>query len=484
MPARTGEEYLAKLKENPPEVWIDGQRVRDPTTHPAFRRGARSMADLLDMQHEPALRDEMTYDSPSSGERVGTSFLTPRTPEDIVRRRLMMTRWARHSGGMMGRSPDYLNAGLMAVAAASSYFGGNRPEFKANVERYYEHVRENDLCMTHTLVNMRRTRSAESVMGADDVGLRVTRETDEGIVVKGARVLATLGPISDEIMVFPSTVLSTMPDAERYAFAFSIPSATAGLKFVCRESFDLGRPSYDHPLGSRFEEMDAIVLFDEVLVPWERVFLLGDIELCNDAYAATNALVHMMHQVVTKNVAKSEFVLGIAARMVEALGSGHLPNVQGMVAELIIDLELMKACLRAAEADAAIDEWGVMCPNRPPLDVARNLFPKMYPRMVEVLQLLGSSNLMATPSAADFESDIGEELEHYLSTDTMSGLDRARLFHLAWDVACSAFGSRQVLYERFFFGDQTRMASALYNGYDMGALKARVDDFLAREPMM
>ncbi len=484
MPARTGEEFLARLKENPSEVWIDGQRVDDPTSHPAFRRGARSLAALLDMQHDPALRDEMTYDSPTSGDRVGMSFLTPRAPQDLARRRLMMTRWARYSGGMMGRSPDYLNASLMAVAAASSYFGANRPEFRDNIERYYEHVRENDLCMTHTLVNMRRTRSAESLMGADDVGLRVMRETGEGIVVNGARVLATLGPISDEIMVFPSTVLSTMPDAESYAFAFSIPSATTGLKFVCRESFDLGRSSFDHPLGSRFEEMDAIVLFDDVLVPWERVFLLGDIERCNNAYAATHALVHMMHQVVIKNVAKSEFVLGIAAHMVEALGSGHLPNVQGLVAELIIDLELMKACLRAAEADAAIDEWDVMCPNRTPLDVARNLFPKMYPRMVEVLQLLGSSNLMATPSNADFESEIGRELEHYLSTDTMSGFDRARLFHLAWDVACSAFGSRQVLYERFFFGDQTRMASALYNGYDMDTLKSRVGDFLARDPMM
>ena len=483
MPARTGEDYLTGLRENPPEVWIDGHRVDDPTAHPAFRRGAGSVAALLDMQHDSAHRDEMTYDSPSSGDRVGMSFLTPRTAEDVVRRRRMMTRWARFSGGMMGRSPDYLNSSLMAVAAASSYFGANRPEFKANIERYYEHVRENDLCMTHTLVNMRRTRSTESVMGADDVGLRVKRETDEGIVVGGARVLATLGPISDEIMVFPSTVLSTTPDAERYAFAFSIPSSTAGLKFVCRESFDQGKTSYDHPLGSRFEEMDAIVLFDEVLVPWERVFLLGDVELCNNAYAATHALAHMMHQVAVKNVAKSEFVLGIAARMVETLGSRHLPNVQGMVAELIIDLELMKACLRAAEADAAIDEWGVMCPDRPPLDAARNLFPKMYPRMVEVLQLLGSSNLMATPSKADFESDIGRELEHYLSTDTMSGLDRARLFHLAWDVACSAFGSRQVLYERFFFGDQTRMASALYNSYDMESLKTRVDDFLAREPM-
>ncbi len=224
--------------------------------------------------------------------------------------------------------------------------------------------------------------------------------------------------------------------------------------------------------------MDAIVIFEDVLVPWDRVFLLGDVELCNNAFAATNAVVHMMHQVVTKNVAKSEFVVGLASMMVETLGSGQVPQVRERVAELIMDLEVMRACLRASEADAALDEWGVMCPNRPPLDVARNLFPRMYPRMIEILQLLGSSNLMAIPTEADFDSDVAADLDHYLGTEDATGRDRVRLFRLAWDVACSAFGSRQVLYERFFFGDPSRMASALYDTYDREPLMARV-----REPL-
>lgn len=483
MPARTGAQYIEGLRAQPREVWIEGERVGDVTVHPAFRRGARSVAALYDMQHEPALRDEMTYPSPTTGDRVGLSFLTPRTMAELERRRRMMARWARSSGGMLGRSPDYLNASLMALAAASDYMAQDRPEFGDNIRSYYEHVRENDLALTHTLVNLRRSRSPSATIGTDEeTALRVVKETDAGILVRGARVLATLGPISDEIMVFPSTVLKAAQGADPFSFAFSIPCGTTGLKFVCRESFDLGRSSFDHPLGSRFEEMDAIVIFDNVLVPWGRVFLLGDIELCNNLFAATNAVVHMMHQVVTKNVAKSEFVLGLALLMVETLGSGQLPNVQGLVAELIMDTEVMKACLRAAEADASLDRWGVMCPNRPPLDVARNLYPRMYPRMVEIIQMLGSSSLMALPSSADFDADIAPALERYLATDTATARERVRLFRLAWDVACSAFGSRQALYERFFFGDPVRMASALYSIYDKAPLMERVKEFLGLTP--
>jgi 4-hydroxyphenylacetate 3-monooxygenase len=484
MPARNGAQYIEGLRNQPRGVWIGGERVRDVTAHPAFRRGAKAIAALYDMQHDESLRDEMTFVSPDTGDRVGMSFLTTRTIDDLERRRRMMSLWARSSGGMIGRSPDYLNVSLMALASASEYVARDRPEFSDNIRRYYEHVRENDLTLTHTLVNMRRTRSAQGTVGTDEeIALRVVEENDAGIVVRGARVLATLGPLSDEIMVFPSTILRGAQGADPYSFAFSIPCGTPGLKFVCRESFDLGRSHFDHPLGSRFEEMDAIVFFDNVRVPWERVFLLGDTELCNNLFAATNAVVHMMHQVVTKNIAKSEFVLGLASLVVDTLGSGQLPNIQGLVAELITDLEVMKACLRASEADAAIDEWGVMCPDRPPLDVARNLFPKMYPRMVEILQLLGSSSLMAIPSDADFDSEIAPDLEHYLSTDVMTGRERVRLFRLAWDVACSAFGSRQALYERFFFGDPTRMASALYNIYDREPLKERVLEFLKREEL-
>ena len=286
MPARTGKEYIAGLQSEPREVWIDGERVEDVTTHASLKRGAASVAALYDMQHEPPLRDEMTYESPTTGDRVGLSFLTTRTINDLERRRRMMTHWARSSGGMLGRSPDYLNASVMAQAAASQFFAQNRPEFADNIQNYYEHIRENDLALTHTLVNLRRTRSPQGTVGTDEeIALRVIKETDAGVIVKGARILATLGPISDEIIVAPSTVLRAEWDAGQFAFTFAIPSGASGLKYVCRESFDMGRSNFDHPLGSRFEEMDAIVFFEDVLVPWERIFLLDNVELSNTAYA-------------------------------------------------------------------------------------------------------------------------------------------------------------------------------------------------------
>ena len=205
------------------------------------------------------------------------------------------------------------------------------------------------------------------------------------------------------------------------------------MKFLCRESFDLGRSHFDHPLGSRFEEMDAVVFFDDVLVPWERVFLLGDVELCNNMPIATNRNLHSGHQVVTKQVAKGEFILGLANLMVQTLGSGQQPQVQQMMAEIIESLEVTKACLRAAEADAAVDQWGVLCPARFPLMVARNVFIRAYPRMAEILQLLGSSSLMALPTEADLNGPLAPEISKYLETDTASAEERVRIFRLAWD---------------------------------------------------
>jgi 4-hydroxyphenylacetate 3-monooxygenase len=328
MPARTGQEYLQGLRERRREIWMCGERIEDVTRHPAFRNGARSVAALYDMQHNPALRQAMTYVSPTSGERVGLSFITPQTLQDLERRRLMMTHWAQASCGMMARTPDFLNVAFMAMAAAGDYFGGNRPAFKTNIQRYYEFLREGDITLTHTLVNPQRTRSPSLTDPLqEEVALTVVRETDAGVVVRGCRILATLGPLSDEIAVYPARTHLTTEDASRLSFAFAIPCDTPGLKFLCRESFDMGRSTFDHPLGSRFEEMDAVVFFGDVMVPWER----------------------------------------------------------------------------------------------------------------------------------------------------------AKLFHLAWDVACSAFGGRQVLYERFFGGDPVRNAMILYNFYDCKPLMDRVLDFLQQD---
>ena len=484
MPARTGAEYIAGLKDRSVEVHLGGEKVKDVTSHPALRNGISSIAHLLDMQHDPELRDEMTYVSPTSGERVGLSFITPHTGEDLVQRRTMMAHWARASCGMMGRTPDFLNVAVMSMAAGSDYCGQNRPEFKQNIERYYEYARENDLVLTHTLVNLQRSRSPLSTPLEDrtDVALSVVKEKDNGIVVRGARVLATLGPLADEIAVYPArSHLIPKGSEERYSFGFVIPCDSPGLRMLCRESFDLGRSHFDHPLGSRFEEMDCIIFFDDVLVPWERVFLLGDVEMCNAWADRTNRNSHTGHQVVTKNVVKCEFILGLANLMVQTLGSGQIPQVQQLMAEVIENLEITKACLRAAEVDAEIDEWGVLCPSYTPLLVARKQFINMYPRMAEILHLLGSSSLMALPSEADMNGPLAPKINQYLETDTATAEERVRLFRLAWDTCCSAFGTRQVLYERYFGGDAMRNAVMLNSRYDKEPMTQWVREFLDRE---
>lgn len=481
MGVRTGKEYLEGLRDGR-EVWLGGERVADVTEHPGLRRGAASLAALLDRQSDPALEDLLTYPSPTTGDRVATSFLQPRTKEDLEKRTAAMYDWAKWSNGMFGRTPDYLNSSFMAFAAAAPFFAEVRPEFGENVRRYYEHVREHDLVLTHTLVNPQVNRALTATgKPSEDVALHVVKETDDGVVVRGARLLATLGPLSDEIAVFPSTVLKNDPALAPYALAFSIPNATPGMRYVCRDSYDTGKSHFDAPLSSRFEEMDAVVIFDDVLVPWERVFLLADMKACNEAYGATNAVVHMMHQVVCKNVAKAEFVVGLLCAMTRANEADQAPEVQGMIAEAMWIAETQRAFLRAGEADAEVDRWGVVTPERRPLDTARNVFPKAYPRLVELVQLLGSSSLVATPSEADFEAaGVKDDVERYFHVANATPRQRVGLYRLAADVAASGFGNRQQLYERFFFGPPARMASAYFGLYDKEPLTERVSELLDR----
>jgi 4-hydroxyphenylacetate 3-monooxygenase len=482
MAARTGQEYLKGLQAQPREIWLRGERIADVTTHPALCNGARTIAALYDMQHDTALREEMTYVSPSSGSRVGLSFIIPRTRAELEQRRVMMLHWARRSCGMMGRSPDFMNVTFAAWAGAAEFFGKNRPEFATNIRRYYEYIRENDLTLTHALINLQRSRTVTGVPNLEDASaLHVVRETDAGIVVRGARILATLGPLSDEIAVYSPRLARMAEGHSPYALNFAVPCGTPGIKFLCRDSFDLGRSHFDHPLGSRFEEMDCVVFFDDVFVPWERVFLLGDVEMINTTATTTHSTRHSAHQGAAKNVAKCELVLGIALLMTETLGNAHLPHSEERLGELIMYTELMKACMRAAEADAELDEWGVMCPAQMPIETTRNLFMTAYPRMVEILQLLGSSSFMIVPSEADFRSPLAPAIEQYLATDTATARDRVKLFRLAWDIAGSAFGSRQVLYERFFASDPLTRARALLAQYPKEEVTARVREFLEHD---
>jgi 4-hydroxyphenylacetate 3-monooxygenase len=483
MGARTGQEYLDRLGSLNTTVQIGGETLSGGIPdHPAFRNLTRTYARLYDLQHAPEHRDVMTYESPTTGDRVGTSFMVPRTAQDLVKRREAFKVWADDSLGTLGRTGDYLNSCLMALSEAGPWFAQADPAFADNVKRYYEMVREQDLLTTHTLIPPQANRSQSAAQqGGGKLMAHIVKEDDNGIVVRGARLLATIGPTADELLVFPSTVLKGNPEDAPYSFAFAINCDAPGLRFVCRESMDHGRSHFDHPLGSRFEEMDAVVIFDDVHVPYERCFLLGNPQMCNTFYADTSAAVHMTHQVTTRTMAKTEFLLGLISCMTEAIGIEQFPHVQGDIAEVIVTLEQAKALVRAAEADAELNEFGVMTPAWAPLNANRNWYPKTYQRFPEIIRKLGASGLMALPTEADIEGDAHDDIEAYLTSATLTGTERVRLFRLAWDIAISAFAGRQTLYEYYFFGDPVRMAGAFVGSVDREPYKQRVRDFLVRD---
>ncbi|MFD0917388.1 4-hydroxyphenylacetate 3-monooxygenase, oxygenase component [Pseudahrensia aquimaris] len=480
---RTGKQYLEGLRDDR-EIWHRGKRVKDVTAEPGMARGAETLGGFLDRQHDAKWRDTVTYVD-EDGDRCAMAYKKPKSKEDVIARGRAYYEWAKWSNGMFGRTPDYKNASVMAFASATSFLAqgtkGNA-DFAKNMTNFYDYARKNDKVLTHTLVNPAvNFQQAASGKFNEKVALHVTKETDAGIYVNGARLLATLGPLSDEIEVFPSTVLRASEDNIPFAFAFAIPIATPGLKMMCRDSYDHGESTFDAPLSSRYEEMDAVVIFENVFVPWERVFMYGQPELCNQAFNATNAVVHMMHQVACGKLAKAEFMVGLMCKIAAASGRDKDLHTKGLIAEVMQMTEAVRAMLYSAEQQAHEDEFGNFIPLRGPIDTSRNMFPKMYPRMVEILQLIGSSSLMATPSEADFSNEMAGDVEQYFQLANAESRDRVGLFRLAHDVAISGFGTRQALYERFFFGPPALMASAYYDIYDKDDKMDRIDALLAQD---
>ncbi len=478
MGIKTGAQYLDSLRDGR-DVWMHGRQVADVTKEPGLGRGARTLADFIDWQREPELLDKLTF--VENGERHPMSFLLPRKAEDVRRRGAAFYEWAKWSNGMFGRTPDYKNASVAAFAGAAEFLNenGGPVDFAANMRAYYKEARSRDYVLTHTLVNPQfNAELARQGRSSPEVALKAVKETDAGIIVNGARLLATLGPLANEIEVFPSTLLKASDENAPFAFAFTLPINTPGLRMICRDTYDTGKSEFDAPLASRFEEMDAVVIFDNVLVPWERVFMYRDPLLCNRAFAETNAVVHMMHQVACGKLAKAEFIVGLLCAMAKASGKDRDMNVKGQIAQAMWIAETVRALLFSAEQQPERDQWGLHIPKRRPLDTSRNLFPRLYPKLIETVHMLGSSSLVATPCEADFGNDIADDVERYFQQVNLESRDRVALFRLAHDVAVSGFGNRQVLYERFFFGPQNVMASIYYDLYDKDEMMDRVSGLL------
>ena len=464
MAIRSGAEYLDGLHDTR-EIWLGGERVADVTTHPSLANMAHSVAAYYDFQHHPDQREAMTYRT-ESGDLANLSFLAPRSVADLRRRNDAMRRWAEVHCGFLGRSPDYMNICVMALGTNADYFARDEARFGENARRYYELCRERDLCLTHTLVPIQTGRATPPREQPPHVHLSVVEKTTDGVIVKGARMLATLAPFSDELVNFAQPVL-TQPDEDVYALAFAIPVATPGLRFICRDSFDRQGSRFDRPVSSRFDEMDAIAIFDNVLIPWDRLFIYRNIELHNRIVPAVKFIPHIGVHVAIKDAVKSHFLAGLSHLLAQSIGVNGFLNIQEQLGEIVTYARLVDALLVAMTETAQADEHGIYVPHKETVDAFLNIYPRWYPRMIEIIKMVGAGGLMMTPSAQDVAA-LPEDIATYFQSNVgLTGEDRVRLNRLIWDVCGSEFGGRQELYERFFAGAPTRRLSRAYLDADL-----------------
>jgi aromatic ring hydroxylase len=279
-------------------------------------------------------------------------------------------------------------------------------------------------------------------------------KTAHGILVSGSRVLATLAPFADEIAVYPAVPLNEGTDA--HAVSFNISMDTPGLKFLCRDNFSRQGNVFDFPLSSRFDEQDAFVIFDRVEVPRDRIFIDANKPVYNSVMARS-WWPNIMQQTMIRAQTKLEFAWGLATRMAAAINS-NAPQTQQMLGEIWCYGEFARAAIHSAEEGAADYGNGAWFPDLRPLAALRALLPVWFPRVNEIIRLIGSHHHFTAPSAAQFaDPELRPLIDKYLhGAGDVTAEERARIFRLAWDYTGSALGSRNEQYERFYLASSGR----------------------------
>ena len=478
MGARTGQEYLARLREHGPEVWIGDERVKDVTAHPATAAAARELARLYDLQRDERYRDFTLFPSPKTGDLVSTQFLVPTSPDDWKKRRGLHKLWADATFGMMGRTTDFMACQLTGWYVSANHFA----PYSDNVRSYFEYVRDNDLFLTHTLIDPPVDRSKPPSQQPDPFTyLGAVRETDQGLIVRGAKMLATAAPYADELWVWSFTFNIGLygPEDAKYILGFAVPCSSPGLRFICRESYAMGENRFDHPLASRFDEMDAVAVFEDVLVPWDRVFIYRDPDKVARMYQTALAS-FSGHQTAIRFLSKLQLLAGLAKLGTSLLKTDQQLHVQDLIGEITSYIELTRAAILAAEAGAERDKNGVLIADKRPLLAHRNTANRWYPRVKENLQLMFGGALMYLPASVKaFDSPVLEDLQKYYRGAEVSAEERIKVLKAIADLAVSSFGGRHELYERFYSGDPLLQRAGLqFKGYDWTEPQALVEKFL------
>jgi 4-hydroxyphenylacetate 3-monooxygenase oxygenase component len=481
MGARTGSQFLEGLRKTRREIWVDGERIDDVTAHPKLKGGAESLAAMFDRQHKYAA--ECLYKDPETGEPTNVSHMIPRSKDELRHRHAGIVRLSEGSMGIMGRTPDYMNMKFAAFASAPKVWAGadGRNERGArNIVAFQRRLAQADISLTHTIIQPTTDKRTDSQILGNKVTVRKVGQTADGIIVRGGRVLATLAPYADEQTVYPGQPIPT--GATDYALAFALPLDTPGLKFLCRDSAATpGADPFDKPLSSRFDEQDAFCIFDDVLVPWDRIFIDGDVEIYN-SMRQTGYAINMTTQSTIRALTKLEFAYGLASRMAELIGD-YSPATTEMLGELACYVRLTANAVELSLEKAWQRDDGVWFPDGAALEPMRSMLPVWMPRVAEIITLIGSHNLLTTPSRAQLDDPKLRPLidEMMGGADGAAADERAAVFRMAWDLVGSALGGRGFLYERFYLTSAARNKQMLHSRFfDRTRSQALVKDMLSR----
>jgi 4-hydroxyphenylacetate 3-monooxygenase len=477
---RSGRSYLGGLNDGR-RVMVDGHAVTDVAGHPAFAGAVRSIARHYDNILLPGNRELMTYESPKTGERVSRAFEVPRSREDFESRRHALRANADLTFGLMGRNPDHVAAFLAAWAARADVFARGGQEFADNIVRFYEHVRDNDLYATYAIVPPQIDRSKPAHQQADPhLYAGVVAERDGGIVVKGAQMLATGAALSDYVIL--GNIQPLRPGDENHAICVAIPIGAPGVKVYSRRSYASAANSvFDYPLSTQFDETDALMVFDNVFVPWEHVFVYRDIDVSSAIWTQTPAHLLGNHQAQIRLSSKLDFLLGLAHRIAEMTGNLAAPPVRGVLGEMAALTRTVSGLVLAQEQNCRIDEFGVAWPGVEECFALMTLQSELYPRLLQMMRDLCGGGMIQLPSSVEdyANPEMAADLEKYVSSPGHTSRERVKLFKLAWDLVGSEFGSRHHQYEMFYVGAPFIVRQRTFATFDFGPGRAMVEAALA-----
>ncbi|MFH5821164.1 4-hydroxyphenylacetate 3-hydroxylase N-terminal domain-containing protein [Georgenia sp. AZ-5] len=447
---QTGEEYLASLRDGR-EVWIYGERIGDVTTHPAYRNSARSIARLYDALHDPAVNANLIAPTDTgNGGYTHAFFKAPRTKDELRAGRDAIAAWQRLVWGWMGRTPDYKASLITTLGADPDFFG----EYAANARSWYTRVQEDVLHVGHAIVHppVDRSRGVEEVR---DVFVHVEEETDSGLVVSGAKVVATGSPLTQ--YVFISHFGATLGKKE-FALIFMAPVNGQGVKFFSRASYEsvaaTAASPFDYPLSSRFDENDAIIVFDRALIPWENV-LVYDPQKVTEFNGAAGWMSRAALQASTRLMTKLDFVVGLVSKALDITGSGQFRGVQAGLGEIMAFRHMVAGLNDGMIQGANPGFGGIMTPSEEYALAFAALTPGLYTRMKQIIETIIASGLIYLNSnAVDFTTpEVRPYLDRFLrGSNGHTALDRSKVMKALWDSIGSEFGSRHELYELNYWG--------------------------------